>query len=72
MDQQLQSRLILQVHDELVFDAADSELEMLVPEVVRMMKTKTDLIVPLKFNVTVGKNWLDQVEYVKNEHKVVT
>ncbi len=66
MDQQLQSRLILQVHDELVFDAADSELEMLVPEVVRMMETKTDFIVPLKVNVTVGKNWLDQVEYVTN------
>ncbi len=66
MDYQLQSRLILQVHDELVFDAADSELEMLVPEVIRMMETKSNFIVPLKVNVTVGKNWLDQVDYVMN------
>ena len=61
----LKSRLILQVHDELVFDAADDELELLVPEVIKLMETKADFIVPLKVNVTVGKNWLDQVEYGK-------
>jgi DNA polymerase-1 len=64
MDHQLKSRLILQVHDELVFDAADDELPLLVPEVKKMMETKADLSVPLKVNVTVGKNWLDQVEYL--------
>jgi DNA polymerase-1 len=62
----LKSRLILQVHDELVFDAADDELELLVPEVIKLMETKADFIVPLKVNVTVGKNWLDQVEYGNN------
>ena len=63
IDHNLKSRLILQVHDELVFDAADDELELLVPEVIKIMETKAELIVPLKVNVTVGKNWLDQVEY---------
>ena len=58
----LKSRLILQVHDELVFDAADDELETLIPEVRRLMETKAQFIVPLKVNVTVGKNWLDQAE----------
>jgi DNA polymerase-1 len=63
-DQQFQSRLILQVHDELVFDAANHELPLLVPEVTRIMETKADLIVPLKVHVPLGPNWLDQVEYV--------
>ena len=60
---QLQSRLILQVHDELVFDAADAELPRLVPELVKIMETGTELQVPLKVNVTVGPNWLDQAPY---------
>jgi len=66
IDNNLKSRLILQVHDELVFDAADEELMILVPEVIRIMETKADFMVPLKVNVTVGKNWLDQVEYAKS------
>jgi DNA polymerase-1 len=60
VDHNLRSRLILQVHDELVFDAADDELHLLVPEVIRIMEMKSDLMVPLKVNVTVGKNWLEQ------------
>ncbi len=63
IDHQLQSGLILQVHDELVFDALDTEFQLLVPEVIKIMETRANLIVPLKVNVTVGKNWLDQDEY---------
>lgn len=63
IDQNLKSRLILQVHDELVFDSADDELRLLVPEVIKIMETNADFIVPLKVTVTAGKNWLDQVEY---------
>ena len=65
----LKSRLILQVHDELVFDAADDELELLVPEVIKIMETKADFVVPLKVHVTAGKNWLDQDEYEVPEIK---
>ncbi len=49
----------LQVHDELVFVAADDELHLLVPEVIKIMERKSDLLVPLKVNLTVGKNWLE-------------
>lgn len=63
VDHNLRSRLILQVHDELIFDAADDKLYLLVPEVIKIMEMKLDLLVPLKVNVTVGKNWLEQVEY---------
>ena len=60
----LKSRLILQVHDELVFDASDDELQLLVPEVIKIMETRANFSVPLKVHVTAGKNWLDQTEYV--------
>lgn len=63
IDHNWQSRLILQVHDELVFDAADQELPRLVPELIRIMETGPELKVPLRVNVTVGRNWLDQVAY---------
>jgi DNA polymerase-1 len=63
IDHNLRSHLILQVHDELVFDAATDELHLLVPQVIKIMEMKSDLLVPLKVNVTVGKNWLEQVEY---------
>lgn len=59
----LKTRLILQVHDELVFDAAVDELEKFVPEVVKIMEDKAGLIVPLKVNVTTGRNWLEQEKY---------
>jgi DNA polymerase-1 len=59
----LKSKIILQVHDELVFDAADEELAILIPAVVKLMETKADFLVPLKVSVTVGKNWLEQQEY---------
>jgi DNA polymerase-1 len=66
IEHNLRSRLILQVHDELVFDAADDELEVLIPKVVELMEAKADFMVPLKVNVTVGKNWLEQVEYTSD------
>ncbi|MDB5193919.1 MAG: polymerase [Segetibacter sp.] len=68
VDYNLRSRLILQVHDELVFDAAEDELHLLVPEVIRIMEMKVDLLVRLKVNVTVGQNWLEQVEYEGAKH----
>lgn len=60
VDHNLKSRLILQVHNELVFDAAEVELYLLVPQVFKIMEMKSDLLVPLMVNVTVGKNWLEQ------------
>jgi DNA polymerase-1 len=65
IDSNLQTRLILQVHDELVFDAADNELPLLVPQVINIMETKANFTVPLKVNITVGKNWLDQEKYMQ-------
>lgn len=55
-----QSKMILQVHDELVFDAHKSELDVIAPMVEKEMKNAfPDLSVPMKVDMDVGKNWLE-------------
>lgn len=55
----LSSSMILQVHDELVFDAKQSELEMLRLLVEDCMTSSMNLSVPLLVDMDFGKNWLD-------------
>ena len=53
------SRMTLQVHDELVFDAHLSEVEEVQRLVVEQMKHAMPLGVPIEVGAGVGKNWLD-------------
>jgi DNA polymerase-1 len=53
------SRMILQVHDELVFEAATEETKRLKEIVVEKMQNALPLKVPIKVDVGVGKNWLE-------------
>ena len=55
----LKSKMILQVHDELVFDAHVSELEILKPLVEEKMKTAILLEVPMEIGMGTGVNWLE-------------
>jgi DNA polymerase-1 len=56
----LQSSMILQVHDELVFEAPRNEVDMLKPLVVDAMKNAIpDLKVPIVVDIGVGQNWLE-------------
>jgi DNA polymerase-1 len=55
----MKSRMILQVHDELVFDTPKSEVEDLKKIVVKEMEGAVSLRVPLKAEVAVGSNWLE-------------
>ncbi len=55
----LQSRMLLQVHDELVFEAPPAELDALRALVVHEMEHAAELSVPLVVDVGVGANWLD-------------
>ncbi len=56
----LRSHLILQVHDELVFDARKEELEVLKQVVQeKMVSAMPDLRVPIVVEMGVGKNWLE-------------
>jgi DNA polymerase-1 len=55
--QQLASRLILQVHDELVLEVPDAELPAVRAELPRLMGGVAKLAVPLLVEVGVGPNW---------------
>ncbi len=57
-EQQLRSKMILQVHDELVFDAHLDELSDLKPIIVEKMQNAYPLSVPLKVDLDTGENWL--------------
>ena len=56
---QLQSKMLLQVHDELVFEALPEELEQLQELVKYEMEHAAELSVPLVVDLGVGKNWLE-------------
>jgi DNA polymerase-1 len=58
-EQKLASRMILQVHDELIFDVVPEELEQLKLLVIEQMEGAVKLSVPLKVNVGIGQNWYD-------------
>jgi DNA polymerase-1 len=55
----LASRMLLQVHDELVFEVPVGEVELMREVVRREMETVVELRVPLVVDVGVGPNWLD-------------
>ena len=55
----LKSRMVLQIHDELLFDALPSEVETLKQIVVDVMENVVRLNVPLTVECSSGKNWLE-------------
>ena len=55
----LKSRLILQVHDELIFEVAAGEEEILTQVVREAMGSAAKLSVPLDVNIGVGKSWAE-------------
>ncbi len=57
--EKLKSKMLLQVHDELVFDAHKDELEQLKKLVVDHMVNAIKLNVPIEAEVGVGDNWLE-------------
>jgi DNA polymerase-1 len=57
--QGLRARMLLQVHDELVLEAPDDEVEAVVPLVRDVMGGAFELTVPLRVDVEVGQNWLE-------------
>ncbi|MAG14357.1 MAG: DNA polymerase I [Dehalococcoidales bacterium] len=55
--QRLQSRMLLQVHDELVFEIPEEELATMRRLVPKIMSTALKLSVPLKVDTKMGHNW---------------
>lgn len=57
IEAKLESRMLLQVHDELVFEVASGELEALQTIVVAEMENVVELSVPLEIQIGIGRSW---------------
>ncbi|TAN62829.1 DNA polymerase I [bacterium] len=55
----LQSRITMQIHDELVFEVPENELREMIPIVREAMESVYALDVPIKVNIKKGSNWLE-------------
>jgi len=58
-EKKFKSKMIMQVHDELVFDAHVDELNELRPLIVSHMENAVKMAVPLKVDMDEGGNWLE-------------
>ena len=58
-EKNLKSKMILQVHDELIFDVVPEELDLMKELIKGEMEGAVNLTVPLTVNIGVGENWYD-------------
>jgi DNA polymerase-1 len=56
---ELKTRMILQVHDELDFDLYKEEEDIVKPKIIELMKNAVLLEVPMEVEVGIGNNWLE-------------
>ena len=57
--QKMKSKMILQIHDELLFESPKNEIDELVKMASYKMETAIKLSVPLKVDTGIGDNWYD-------------
>ena len=57
MRKQRRTQMIMQVHDELVFEVPEDEVEWVRTEIPRLMAGVAELRVPLLAEIGVGENW---------------
>lgn len=62
LDPRYRARLLLQVHDELLLEVPEEELDEVKPMVVDIMASAFELDVPLKVDTSTGRNWLELKE----------
>ena len=55
----LESKLILQVHDEIIIDAKENEIDKLKIIIKEAMENIVKISVPLKIDINIGKNWFE-------------
>lgn len=64
-----ESKMILQVHDELVFEIPDKEVEKAAKFIEKIMEEVYTLKVPIKVSVYYGNNWKDMTEIIKGDKR---
>ncbi|MDX1434272.1 MAG: DNA polymerase I, partial [Gammaproteobacteria bacterium] len=57
LEERVDARMIMQVHDELVFEIAEGDVEEARAVIVERMEAAAELAVPLQVDVGVGSNW---------------
>jgi DNA polymerase-1 len=62
----LKTKMIMQVHDELVFDAPLDEIELIKKDIPSLMTNAMQLHVPIEVKLSIGKNWLEVKEMDKD------
>ncbi len=55
----IKSKIIIQVHDELVIETVDTEIEQVKQLVQNAMELNQPFLVPLKVDINVGKSWME-------------
>ncbi len=61
-ERHLRAIMVLQVHDEVVLEVPEDELDQVVALTRKVMESAYELCVPLKVDVEVGPNWYDMKE----------
>ena len=59
MEEQLKSRIVLQVHDEVILECPTKELSKVQAITIEIMSAAFDLLVPLEVNISSGQSWAD-------------
>jgi len=57
MDESLEAHMLLQIHDELIFEIKEDQVEMISKRFVHVMEHIWELEVPLVCSVSVGDSW---------------
>ena len=60
-EERLKSLMLLQIHDELLFEVYEDELESVKELVKHEMEHVIDLVVPIKVDINIGKNWREAI-----------
>ncbi|HET6454066.1 MAG TPA: DNA polymerase I [Armatimonadota bacterium] len=66
------TKLVLQVHDELVFDAPESETGAIIPIIISAMENAYKLDVPLKVDVKVGGDWSTAMPFAVEDREEIS
>ncbi|MCF7916454.1 MAG: DNA polymerase I [Candidatus Omnitrophica bacterium] len=67
ISQKIKAKLIMQIHDELVFDVAKDDLSRMLALLKDKMENCCNLSVPLKVNIKTGKNWAQVEDWEMDE-----
>lgn len=58
----VKARLIMQVHDELIFEVIEKDLKKVIPKIKNSMEGVVVLSVPLIVNIRIGSNWDEMID----------